>query len=74
MSYPLEQKIAGLRSRVRRLLTLYGLSCVAAAAIGTVVALGLADYLVRFQDRGLRVMASAAVWGREAALAGEKAL
>jgi hypothetical protein len=58
MSHPLQRRIGQLRARVRRLLALYGLSCVAAAVLGSVVVLGLVDYLIRFQDLGLRVMAS----------------
>lgn len=63
MRHPLERKLAVVRSRVRRLWTLYGLSCVLSAVLLTGVALGLADCLIRFQDRGLRVMASLAVLG-----------
>ena len=58
MTHPLEQKIAALRRRVRRMVAVYGLSVVAAALLGTMAALGLIDYLLRFQDRGLRIIAS----------------
>lgn len=63
MSHPLEEKLAGLRSRVRRLAVVYGLSWVLAAAIGTTIVLGLIDYLIHFQDPGIRVIASLAVVG-----------
>lgn len=63
MSHPLEHKLAGLRSRVRRLAVVYGLSRVLTAAVGMVIVLGLADYLIRFQDPGIRVMASLTVVG-----------
>ncbi|NUQ61695.1 MAG: hypothetical protein HUU20_04350 [Pirellulales bacterium] len=61
MSHPLEQQIAALRSRVRRLLTLYGLCWTLGAAVAAVILLGAADYAIRFEDRGIRVLASAAV-------------
>jgi len=62
MSHPLEQRIGLLRARLRRLLTLYGLSWVAAVLLGSLLVLGSIDYLLRFQDRGLRVMASGLLW------------
>ncbi len=58
--HPLTQKIAALqRSLVwRRRLTA---ACwVLAAAIGAALALGLADYWLRFKDTGLRIMATSA--------------
>ena len=63
MTHPLEQKIAALRRRVRRMAAVYGLSVVAAALLGTMAALGLIDYLLRFQDRGLRIIASLVMLG-----------
>ena len=63
MSHPLEQRIAALRSRVRWLVALYGVSLVTAAVLGAVVVLGLIDYAIRFQDQGLRVICSLAVLG-----------
>jgi hypothetical protein len=54
--YPLEIKFASLRRRVRWLALLHGASWVVAAVLGAVIPLGMADYLVRFQDRGLRVI------------------
>ena len=64
--HPLQQQIGLLRRRLRRLLLLYGLGWFVAAGLAAVLALGLADYLLRFQDRGLRVIGSlavAAAWG-----------
>ncbi len=58
MSHPIEQKIAKLRSRLLRLVAVYGLSWTVAAVIGAVMVLGMADYVFRFQDRGLRVICS----------------
>ncbi|NQT11422.1 MAG: hypothetical protein HQ582_01650 [Planctomycetes bacterium] len=63
MSHPLEKRIGLLRSRVRRLVTLYGASWIVAAVVAALVVLGLADYLLRFQDRGIRVICSLAVLG-----------
>jgi len=56
MSHPLEEKLAALRSRIRRLVTVRGFSAAAAAAIAVVAVLGLLDYFIRFEDRGLRVL------------------
>jgi hypothetical protein len=56
MFSPLQQRIATLRTRVRWLLTIHGLGAVVAAVVGAIVVLGWADYLIRFQDRGLRVI------------------
>jgi hypothetical protein len=58
MAHPLNDKIDALRARVRWLVLVYGLSAVIAAVLGAVIVLGLGDYLVRFQDRGIRVIAS----------------
>ncbi len=41
----------------------YGLSIATAALLATMAALGLMDYLLRFQDRGLRIIASLLVLG-----------
>ena len=61
--HPLERKIAALRSRLRWLVVVYGLSWIVAAVLAAVLVLGWIDYLVRFQDRGLRVICSLAVLG-----------
>ncbi len=61
MQHPLEQRIAALRSRARQLMAVYGLSWVVTTALGAMVALSLLDYLVRFQDVGLRVICSLSV-------------
>jgi len=63
MSHPLKRKIGTLRGRVRRLAAVYGVSWVVGAVLAAVLLVGLADYLVRFQDRGIRVMASMVVLG-----------
>jgi len=56
MTHPLELKLARLRRRVRRWMLVYGLGRLIAVAVGTVVVLGLIDYLLRFDDRGIRIM------------------
>ena len=58
MLHPLQQRIAAFRNRIRRLVILYALSWVGGGVVATVVVLGLADYVFRFQDPGLRLMAS----------------
>ncbi len=63
MLHPLEQKIVALRRRVRRTAAAYGLSLVAAVVLCTIAALGSVDYLLHFQDRGLRIIASLAALG-----------
>jgi len=63
MSHPLKQRIAILRARIRRLVTLYAASWIVGAVVAAVLVLGLADYLLRFQDRGIRLICSLAVLG-----------
>ena len=58
MSHQLEQRIGALRTHVRCLVVLYGLSWVVAAVLGAMIVLGLTDYLLHFQDRGVRVICS----------------
>lgn len=61
MSHPLKQRISQLRSRVRLLLVLYGVSWVIGGVVAAMLLLGLVDYLVRFQDPGIRLICSLAV-------------
>jgi hypothetical protein len=63
MSHPLEEKIVALRRRVRRVAAVYGASMLLAAVVGAIAALGLVDYLLRLQDRGLRIIASLVLLG-----------
>ncbi|MEE8451710.1 MAG: hypothetical protein V3R99_07335 [Thermoguttaceae bacterium] len=58
MSHPLETKINTLRTRVRRLVAIHGISRLVAVVLGTLILLGSADYLIRFQDPGLKVICS----------------
>ncbi|HEV3136732.1 MAG TPA: hypothetical protein VGZ26_02490 [Pirellulales bacterium] len=61
MPHPLEQKIVQVRRHARRLLVLYALGWTLGSLISAVVVLGLADYLIRFRDHGIRLMSSLAV-------------
>ena len=63
MLHPLEHQLALLRSRVRRLVALHGLSWLLAIVLATAVVLGLADYWLRFQQRGPRLACSLAALG-----------
>jgi hypothetical protein len=59
--HPLQRKLVLMRRRLYGLRGVYGLSWVTAAGMSGMIGLGLIDYLVRFEDRGLRVMASGAL-------------
>jgi len=63
MSHPLRHRLAILRTRIRRLVTVYAVSWIVGAVVAAVLVLGLADYLLRFQDRGIRLISSLAVLG-----------
>jgi len=63
MSHPLTRRIGDLRSRVRRLVTLHAASWILGAVVAVVLVLGLVDYVLRFQDPGIRVLCSLAVLG-----------
>jgi hypothetical protein len=60
MSHPLERRLTQLRHRVERLLTALGVCAIVAGVLGGAIVFGGLDYLVRYQDRGLRIMASLA--------------
>ena len=61
MTHPLEQKIGSVRRDARRLVSLYALAQLLAAAIAIVIVAGTLDYFVRYQDYGIRLMATGAV-------------
>ena len=61
--HPLQHRIAALRSRAGWLMTIRGVSVVAAAVLATLIALGSLDYAIRFQDRGVLAIFSVAVLG-----------
>jgi hypothetical protein len=56
MAHPLEIKVALVRRRVRRLFVVYGASRVLAIVVPAVFVLGGIDYLLRFEDHGVRVI------------------
>ncbi len=58
MPHPLEDKLADLRRRVRRLAIIRGLSAILSSALAAAIFLGLMDYILRFQDRGVRMIVS----------------
>ena len=63
MQHPLQHKIDRLRRRVRRRAAFYGLGLTVATLLGATMAAGWIDYLLQFQDRGLRIIISMAVLG-----------
>lgn len=60
MPHPLQQSIAALSRRARRLTLSHALCWFLSALVATVGLLALVDYLVRFEDRGIRAMCSLA--------------
>jgi hypothetical protein len=63
MLHPIEQRIEQLRSRIRRLAAIFGACWLLTAALGMCVVFGSLDYVFRFEDRGLRIMATLALSG-----------
>ena len=61
--HPLRNQIARLRRQVRRLVIAYGLSALVIGVLGGLLVLGFTDYLIRFEDRGLRVLSTLALLG-----------
>jgi hypothetical protein len=61
MAHLLEQKIGRVRRQARWLLALYALGWTASALLAAVLLLATADYLIRFQDPGIRVICSLSV-------------
>ena len=60
MMHPLQIKLAAARRRVRRLLIIYGTSRALAIVLPVLVVLGGIDYLLRFEDHGVRMIWSLA--------------
>ncbi|HEX4149819.1 MAG TPA: hypothetical protein VHY20_12560, partial [Pirellulales bacterium] len=58
MSHQLEQQLARIRRRVRVLLVAYAVAWVAGSLLAAVLVFALADYVVHFEDRGIRLMCS----------------
>ncbi len=59
MSHPLEEKVAAIGRTARMLLLFYGVACMLAGVVLTAFVLGLADYLLRVEDTGVRLICSA---------------
>ena len=62
MPHPIEQKLALVRRSVRRLVLIHGLSWMVGTALTVLILLGIVDYFVRFEDRGLRFFATSLVF------------
>ncbi len=63
MSYLLQQQIDAARRRIRRLLLVHGASRVLAVVVTTAIVLAGDDYMLRFDDRGVRVICGLALLG-----------
>lgn len=59
----LQQRVRTVARRARGLVRLYAVSWFLATVILALVVLGLIDYLVRFEDVGVRLICFALVWG-----------
>lgn len=59
--HPLAEKIASLQHRLIMRRRLIAACWISATVLATALALGLSDYLIRYSDRGLRIMATAAL-------------
>lgn len=67
MSHPLQQKVHAVGRRARRLVLVYAAAWMVGVVAAAAMAAGLADYLIRYQDRGVRIIVSlmvlaAAAW------------
>src|SRR5580704_11399327 len=58
MPHVLENELAQVRRRVRSLVVLHALAWLVGGLVAALVIFGLADYLIHFQDRGIRLMCS----------------
>lgn len=61
MSHPVQSKLRSFVRQVRLLWLLHGLGWFVACGVGLIILLVAADYTLRFEDVGLRVMATAAL-------------
>ena len=57
----LEEKIDSVRRRARRLLLIYGISSIVSVALAAMIALASIDFLVKFEDHGVRLIFSLAM-------------
>ena len=58
MAHPLEKKVASVRRAIRGLTLVRGLAWGIVSVLGAVLLLGTADYLIHFQDPGIRLICS----------------
>ncbi len=63
MLHPLQRKIVALRRRLRLADAVRGACLVGAALLASIIALGAIDYLLRVQDRGVRIIFSLSALG-----------
>src|ERR1051325_1442198 len=68
MSHPLQSRLGQIRRRVRTLVVLHAVAWMALGVVSVLMLLGLIDFLIRFEDHGLRMMCSLMVlnvflWG-----------
>jgi hypothetical protein len=63
MLHPLEERIAAIRRQVRRLVLVHAGAWLVGVTVAALLALGLLDFLLRLQDRGIRVILSLSVAG-----------
>jgi hypothetical protein len=63
MLHPLQIKLAATRRNIRRLLVVYGVSRMATVVLPALLLLGGIDFLLRFEDRGVRAIWSLAAGG-----------
>jgi len=62
MLHPIQQKVSTVNRRTRGLVAMYGLGIAVILVVATAFGLGLLDYLVRFEDLGVRFLSSIAVF------------
>ena len=60
--HPLEQQVNTIRRTARTWWMLYGVGCVVAVSLGVALVLGGVDFTFRSQDRGVRIIASLALF------------
>ena len=58
MPHILENELSQVRRRVRLLVVLHALAWVVGGLVAALLVFGLADYLIHFQDVGIRLMCS----------------
>lgn len=63
MPHPLDLKIGALRRKARSLLLLHGASCAAGVAVAAIAIAAAGDYLLRYEEPGIRFASTVAVLG-----------